>query len=118
PDDTLSQGIVDLIRRHTTFDEWREFDVVEELAGRGLFREHDRTETDGVLFRQPVDEYVESFHARASLSWQRMNADSAHTFDSALRKLVVERVGTEVELLVRASVVWGSPLPGGEAVAG
>ncbi len=110
-DQAFHQGVLDLIRRHTTFNEWRpDFDLVAELERRGLFREHGRAETDAVPFRQAVDEYVESFHARASLSWERMAPDDAAAFDSALRQLVVQRVGDAVELAVHATIVWGKPV--------
>jgi SAM-dependent methyltransferase len=110
-DEALHQGVLDLIRRYTTFKEWRPaFDLLAELERRGLFQEEGRTETEAVPFRQPVDDYVESFHARASLSWQRMDPDEASAFDAALRELVLDRVGETVELTVRASIAWGKPL--------
>ncbi len=110
-DGALHQGIINLIRRYSTFGEWRpDFDLVTELKQRGLFDEQGRMTTDAVPFRQPVDAYVKSFHARASLSWERMATDSAAAFDAALRQLLREQVGDEVELAVRARVVWGKPL--------
>ncbi len=110
-DGDLRQGIIDLIRRYSTYGEWRpDFDLVAELKQRGLFGEHGRMKTKAIPFRQSVDAYVESFHARASLSWQRMDAVSAAAFDAALRQLLLEQVGDEVELTVRARVVWGKPL--------
>ena len=110
-DGAVRQGIIDVIRRYTTFGEWRpEFDLVAELQRRGLFGEYGRMKTEALPVRQSLDAYVESFHARASLSWERMAADSAAAFDAALRQLLLERVGDEVELTVRASVVWGKPL--------
>jgi SAM-dependent methyltransferase len=107
----LREGVVELIQRYTTYTEWRtDFDLIAELTRRGLFHEQGRTQTEVVPFRQSVDEYVESFHARASLSWERMDSGAAAAFDSALRRLMVERVGEVVELAVWASVVWGRPL--------
>src|SRR5262249_25525378 len=71
------QRTLDPIRRYTTFDQWRpDFDLVDELGQRGLFRESGRVTTEARPFRQSVDEYVESFHARASLSWGRMDPDA------------------------------------------
>ncbi len=109
-DGALRQGIVDLIRRYSTYGEWRpDFDLVAALKRRGLFGEVGRMKTEVVPFRQSVDAYVESFHARASLSWERMTAVNAAAFDAALRHFLLERVGGEVELAVRARVVWGKP---------
>lgn len=110
-DQVFHQGVLDLIRRYTTFNDWRpDFDLVAELERRGLFREQGRAETEAVPFRQSVDEYVESFHARASLSWERMDPDDAAAFDAALRQLVLQRVGDAVEHAVRATIVWGKPV--------
>jgi hypothetical protein len=107
----LHEGVLDLIRRYTTYDEWRpDFDLVAHLERRGLFLPQDRAETEVMPFRQTADEYVESFHARASLSWHRMDRDEAAAFDAALREFVLQRVGDEVELAVRASIVWGKPV--------
>jgi hypothetical protein len=106
----LQQGLLDLIRRYTTYNEWRpDFNLVAELERRGLFHEQGRTETKAVSFCQSVDEYVESFHARASLSWERMVPDDAAAFDAALRQLVLDRVGDTVEHAVHASIAWGKP---------
>jgi len=110
-DRMVHEGILDLIRRYSTYKEWRpDFDLVAELSRRGLFRERGRAETEAVHFRQSVDDYVESFHARASLSWERMDPADAAAFDSGLRQLLLDRIGDTVELAVRATIVWGRPL--------
>lgn len=107
----FQQAQLELIRRYTTFRKWQpDVDPVAALEQRGLFREQGRKETQPVPFRQSVDDYVESFHARASHSRQRMNPEGAAAFDSALRQLVMDRAGGTVERAVRASVVWGQPL--------
>jgi SAM-dependent methyltransferase len=107
-DPGLEQDTTALIRRYSTFAEWRpDFDLFAELERRGLFRVQDRAETDPVPLVQTVDEYVESFHARASLSWSRMEPAAAAAFDAELRKLVADRVGETVEQEVRARVAWG-----------
>jgi SAM-dependent methyltransferase len=110
-DQVLGDGVLELIRRFSTLSQYQpEFDLVDELEQRGLFRVAGRTETDVVPFRQSIDEYIESFHARASLSWDRMAPDDAAAFDSALRELLLSLAGDVVELPVRASIVWGKPL--------
>lgn len=110
-DETLKQGILALIRQYSTLNDWRpDFDLVSELQRRGLFLEEGRAETSSVVFTQSVEEYVESFHARASLSWERMKSDDVATFDEAMRQLVAACPGEMVELSVHASVVWGKPV--------
>jgi len=114
-DQVLHQTIVDLIRQYTTFNEWRpDFDLVTELERRGLFREQGREQTETAPFHQSVDEYVESFHARASLSWQRMEPDAAAAFDSAHTSLdeshvVLSREGVRLYPIV-CGYAWPSEL--------
>ncbi len=108
----LRESCTDLIRAYTTCGPWQPgFDLVEELKRRELFREAGRTLAESTA-RQSVDEFVESFHARASLSWERMRPDDLASFDQAMRQLMTERFGDTVELRVRAEVVWGRPLGG------
>lgn len=100
----------DLIRAYTTCGPWQPgFDLVEELKRRELFREAGRTLVESTA-RQSVDEFVESFHARASLSWVRMRPDDVASFDQAMHRLMADRFGGTVELRVRAEIVWGQPL--------
>ncbi|HZT97095.1 MAG TPA: hypothetical protein VFB34_09690 [Chloroflexota bacterium] len=47
---------------------------------------------------------MESFPARASLSWARMEPDAAAAFDADPRRLILERVGDVVEQAVRAGI--------------
>jgi SAM-dependent methyltransferase len=107
-DQVLQQGLLDLIQRYTTYRR-PEFDLLAELERRGLFHEQGRTQTEALSFHQSVDEYVESFHARASLSWERMNRADAAAFDAALRQLALDRVGDTMEFEVWASIAWGKP---------
>jgi len=110
-DEGARQGLVNLIKRYSTFTEWRPgFDLIGELERRELFHVQGRAETAPVPFRQPIADYVESFHARASLSWQRMTPADAAAFDRELTNLLRERSGEAVELSIRATVVWGKPI--------
>jgi SAM-dependent methyltransferase len=105
------QEVVELLKRYNTLKEWSSgFDLVAVLEQRGLFQVQGRTQTEPVPFRQSVDEYVESFHARATLSRERMGSDDAAAFDAAVRRVVVDRGGEEVELDVVGEVIWGNPL--------
>ena len=62
-------------------------------------------------FRQPVDDYVESWHARNGFSRQRMRPGDTAAFDAAIRALVRPFVtaGELLEQTVYGSVVWGRP---------
>lgn len=110
-DADLREGVVALIKRYSTLGEWAPgFDMVAELQRRGLFAEVGRMQTAAEPFRQSLDDYIESFHARASLSWDRMTAEALREFDADMRQLLAPRLGDTVELAVRSGVVWGKPL--------
>lgn len=58
------------------------------------------------ILRQSIDDYVESFHGRASFSRERMIPTDASAFDQAVHTLVSSHA-KQVELPIVASVVWG-----------
>jgi hypothetical protein len=86
------------------------FDLSDELQRRGLFREVGRATTAVVPLCQPADDFVRSYHGRASNLLHRLRPEEAAAFDAALRQLILECIGPDVELLVWTDVVWGRPL--------
>jgi hypothetical protein len=86
------------------------FDLMDELQRRNLFREVGRATTDVVTFRQSSDDFVRSYHGRASNFLHRLTPEEAAAFDAALHQLIVEHIGPEVELSVWTDIVWGRPL--------
>jgi SAM-dependent methyltransferase len=104
-----STALAPLIARYSTNREYIAYDVVEELAQRGLFRELGRR-TFRAPFTQSVDDYVESFHSRNGFSRERMPAEAARAFDDAVQALVrAHRADGIVSSEVEATVVWGTP---------
>jgi SAM-dependent methyltransferase len=86
--------------------------VTQELTGRGLFEPVGMQTTAPVPFRQSVEAYIESFHARNGLSRDRMEANAARAFDERLRQLVRQHCPHGiVELYIRGRVIWGKPQP-------
>jgi SAM-dependent methyltransferase len=85
-------------------------DLWSELERRGLFRRTGHFTTDVVPFRQPADDFVRSYHGRASNFLHRLEPAVAAAFDAELRRLVLEHIGPEVELSVMSYIDWGRPL--------
>jgi hypothetical protein len=86
--------------------------ITQELAARGLFEPVGMQTTAAVPFRQSVEAYIESFHARNGLSRDRLDADMAQEFDERLRQLVSQYCPNGiVELHIRGKVIWGKPKP-------
>ncbi|MGI8588159.1 MAG: class I SAM-dependent methyltransferase [Chloroflexia bacterium] len=98
------------IRRFSTNREYQPYDLVEELARRGLFRQAGEQATAAVPFAQPVADYIEAFHSMNGLSRERMDQAAAGGFDAAVAAAVAPFCPDGlVRLLVAGRVVWGRP---------
>jgi hypothetical protein len=106
--------LVPIIRQYSTVSGYHPYDLVSELDTRGLFQTSGRQTTAPVPFVQPLDEYIESFHGRASFVRERMGSAAASAFDAAVRELVSHYYTDSVTLQVVTEVVWGKPLQSGE----
>lgn len=104
-------ALLDIIQRYSTNREFSPYNFIGELTARGLVRVKQHSRTQPVPFRQPIGEYIESFHSRNGFSRERMMPDEATAFDEAVRALVVPYVhsGT-VEQQIVAQMTWCEPL--------
>ncbi|MFL5801884.1 MAG: class I SAM-dependent methyltransferase [Roseiflexaceae bacterium] len=101
--------LLPIIQRYSIFKKYQSVDIVAELEQRGLFRKYGGVCTESVAFRQSIDEYIESFHGRASLTRERL-ATAAAAFDAEIRRLVARFSPQIVELQMAADITWGKPL--------
>jgi ubiquinone/menaquinone biosynthesis C-methylase UbiE len=101
--------LLPIIQRYSIYKNYQSIDIVAELERRGLFRKYSQIRTEPVAFTQSLDEYVESFHGRASLARERMVAEAA-AFDTEVRQLVAQFCPQRVELQIVVDIVWGKPL--------
>jgi SAM-dependent methyltransferase len=110
PGPPWERGLMKLIRQYSTMRNFQPFDPIEELEKRGHFRQVGRQETSPATSQQSIEDYVASFHSRASLSRDRMSPADATAFDNHLRELVEPwNIGGMLDLETIASVVWGVP---------
>jgi SAM-dependent methyltransferase len=95
---------------NTDFAPYSIASVTGELERRGLFQLRGEHITAPAPFRQPVDEWVESFHARNGFSRDRMALDAASACDAELRA-AIDRFCPNgvVEQSIGARVLWGDP---------
>jgi len=106
-------GLAELIATCSTVRNYEPFDLVAELERRGLFAVRGRHRTAPVPFRQPVADYIESFHSRSSLSRETMAPGKADAFDAQLRELAGPwGEDGAVVLQTMGDLVWGVPLAG------
>lgn len=100
-------------RQYSVIPNFQEYDNIAGLQDRGLFHLVGRQRTAPVPFTQSLDEYIESLHARAALSRERMRPEDAAAFGARVRALVSPVCGDTVDLQVAAEVVWGKPVEPG-----
>jgi SAM-dependent methyltransferase len=104
-----SAELAPILARYSTNQEYRlGFDLVNALVERGMLDLHERRRTEPIPFRQPLETYIESFHARSGFSRSRMTPESIVEFDDAVRA-AVSPYGDPVELQIVADVAWGRP---------
>jgi hypothetical protein len=102
-----------IINKYSTNKEYRPYSLINELEQRNLFKKIGEKNTEPIAFKQSVDEYIESFHARNGFSREAMGEDLAGGFDNEVRKLLSKYCNEgNVELEVKGEVVWGKPLNG------
>ncbi|HEU5199267.1 MAG TPA: class I SAM-dependent methyltransferase [Ktedonobacterales bacterium] len=102
-----------LIRRSSTNQKFQPYDTIEELERRGLFTKVGEQRAAPLPFAQPVDDYIESFHARNGFSRERMSREAAADFDHKVRRLLTDFCPDGiVAMQVTARVVWGRPQAG------
>lgn len=106
--------LMDLLRASSTLGNYEEYDLVELLESRGLFQARDRVTLTTQRIDQSIDDYLRSFHSRASLTAERLGVEAVTAFDNRVREIVRpwEKDGM-VTLELAPTIVWGRPREGG-----
>jgi len=103
-------GLLSVIKQYSTNQAYQPTNLIRELEQRHLFSVHGHTKTEPEPFSQSVEDYIESFHGRASFSRQRMSVTASAEFDQTIRTLLRETGRDAVQLSIVADVTWGIPL--------
>ena len=100
-----------IIKRFSTNPNYQPVDLIQEWERRGLFQKQGEKETAPIEFVQSIEDYIESFHARSSLSREAMTKEKADAFDEELRNRVSQFAKDgKLELQIVGTVVWGRPM--------
>ena len=100
----------ELIGQYSTNQDYEPYNLVAELTSRGLFSQQGAQETAPVPFRQTVAAFVESCFSRNGFSRERMGAEKAQAFETAVTNLVQSYLSEDTfELQISGYVVWGKP---------
>ena len=101
-------------RRYSTNQDWRPYDLVQELESRGLFRKVGKWESDPVPFAQQVEDYIEALHSMSGFARERMDQGAASAFDGAARAILLAHADTggKLHMSIVGAIEWGTPLAG------
>jgi ubiquinone/menaquinone biosynthesis C-methylase UbiE len=99
-----------LIRRFSTNQEYRSYNLVEELEQRNLFQQRGAIRTHPVPFVQLGEAYLQSFHSMNGFSRERMGEEAANAFDDEVRKVLSPFLQDgSLTLSAFNTLVWGIP---------
>lgn len=103
-------GLRSLIEAHSTLTNWHTYDLIGLLEERRLFERVGTYDSEPRRARQAVDDYVESFHSRSSLTRAALTSASAAAFDDGLRALVAPwSADGAIEIETVSHITWGYP---------
>jgi trans-aconitate methyltransferase len=98
-----------LINRYSTNQDYQPYDLIDELEKRHLFTVHGQQATEPFNFVQPIEQYIESWHARNGLSRDKMGEQAA-VFDQEAREIIVSHCQNgRIESEIVGHVTWGKP---------
>jgi hypothetical protein len=106
-----------IINRYSTNRDFRPYNLLDELAARGLFERQGQRRVGPEPWRPTIEEYIECRHSQNGLSRERMS-DAAEPFDAEMRAALLDlceegkmaRRDDRLELTVEATITWGRPL--------
>ena len=102
--------LLPVIAHYSTNQDFQRTDLVAELESRGLFTPTGEAYTKTIGFSQPVDAYIEAFHARNGFSRERMTPEAASEYDRIAYDIIAAHCADDiVRQEIRGHVVWGIP---------
>jgi len=101
------EGLVTIIKRHSTQQAWRPFDMLTAWREAGLYAPLGVHRTPLAPFEQSVEDFIDAHHAMSALT--RAHIDAA-TFDAELRALLAPHCPDGVlRREICSEIAWGKP---------
>jgi SAM-dependent methyltransferase len=104
-------GVVEVIRRYSRAPEYDpEYDVADDLAGRGLWAQHGTHHTQSVVFRQSPSDYLLSLRSTSTLARELMTESENDAFDREILQLAEPLAEPDglITFALTSTIVWGS----------
>lgn len=113
----IGERVLPIIQRHSTNRDFRPYNLLDELATRGLFVQCGTRRVGPEPWMPTIDEYIECRHSQNGLSRERMGGEVAAKFDVELRAAllalcdegVIAMHDGRLALAVEATITWGRP---------
>lgn len=103
-------GLMEIIQRHSTAKDYAPFDMIAAWQAAGLFRKLGERVTAPIEFTQSVEAFIDSHHARSTLTRAHIDAER---FDRELRELLAKHcLDGVLRRPIRGKIEWGVPLVG------
>ena len=100
-----------LVPQYSAMQNFRDFDLIEEVVGRGLFEVESREQFGPEPFRQSIDDYLDSWHSRAGFARERLTEQAANEFRAGIAAALQPHARDgHVEIDVNSSIVVGLPI--------
>lgn len=100
-----------ITKRYSTNQAYQPVDLIAELEQRHLFQKAGEIHTSSVPFTQSVNDYIEAFHAKSSLSRDHMASEAAAAFDEEMREALTPYAQDGIiTVQVVGHIAWGKPL--------
>ncbi|HVK38274.1 MAG TPA: class I SAM-dependent methyltransferase [Candidatus Kapabacteria bacterium] len=103
------EELQEVIASHSVVKDYHRFDMIAALEQAKLFQRTGEFESQVVRREESVAEFIESFHARSSLTRSRLGPEAAASFDREIEYLVARYEGDSIVREIRATVVYGTP---------
>lgn len=108
-----------IINRHSTNRDYRPYNLLDELASRGILEAIGTEQIAAEPWHPTIEEYIEARHSQNGLSRERMGRD-ADAFDAETRAALLDLVregaaelrDDRLQLSVEATITWGRPRGG------
>jgi ubiquinone/menaquinone biosynthesis C-methylase UbiE len=113
-DSPWREALKPVYRAYSTNQDWRPYNLLEELESRAIFRKIGKWESEPVPFAQPVEEYIEYHHSMSGFARERMDPAAVSAFDDEVRAILLAHADTDgiLHMQIVGTVEWGTPLAG------
>jgi ubiquinone/menaquinone biosynthesis C-methylase UbiE len=106
-------GYLQIVKRFSTNPTYVPIDMIAELEKYHLFQQLGEHETEPVLIRQTIEDYIAAQHARSSLSLESMTTEHATQFDTQMQALLLPFAQDGLLTIpIIGGITWGKPLSG------